>query len=79
MQYYLVTVSGRDDAYASVVGGSKIDEGQYIFNFLDGEKVIAQVLNSIKQTAEDAKSTVLSPAEYEMLSREKLGFFAPHP
>ena len=77
MQYYLVTVSAQDDAYARIVGGYKIDEGQYIFNFRDGEKAIPQILNSIKQTAEDAKATVLSPAEYEMLSREKLGFFAP--
>ena len=78
MQYYLVTVSGRDDGYARAVGGYRIDEGQYIFNFGDGGKAIAQILNSIKQTADDAKETVLSLAQYEMFSREKLGFFAPH-
>jgi hypothetical protein len=40
MHYYLVTVTGRDDAYARIVGGYKIDEGQYIFNFRKARKLL---------------------------------------
>jgi hypothetical protein len=80
MKHYRITVKPFDKATDGYIRGTleghSIGHGDYI---LDIDMSREEVENNIRQTADDVEVVEISGSEFERLSREKLGFYAPKP
>lgn len=79
MNYYSIVMKGFDasaDARIKTLGGHEIGPGCYILNTRRSSK---QIEDDLRQTADEVEITEISNAQFESISREKLGFYAPNP
>jgi hypothetical protein len=80
MKHYKITITPFDkstDGYIKgTLGGHSIGRSDYILDIdMSGEEIEKQ----LRQTADNAEVVEISRSEFELLSREKLGFYAPKP
>jgi hypothetical protein len=78
MKCYQVVIKPCDTiavARIVVLGGLNIGD----FYILETKTNRDELANDLRQTAEGTEVTEISRVEFETLSREKLGFYAPKP
>jgi hypothetical protein len=78
MHPFRITMKGFDrsaEARIVIYGGLKIRDGEYI---LDTKESRDSIETDLRQTAETVEITDLTPAEFESISREYRGFYAPN-
>jgi hypothetical protein len=78
MKCYKIVITPFDtfaDSRVKMFGGHNTGE----FYILDMDMTKEQLEADLRQTAETVEVIEISKAEFELLSREKLGFYAPKP
>jgi hypothetical protein len=78
-RHFKIAMIGYDrsaEARIILYGGHKITDGCYI---LDTDETEAHIKSDLSQTAEMVEMTQITPAQFEVVSRERLGFYAPNP
>ncbi|HEX4748232.1 MAG TPA: hypothetical protein VH302_01705 [Bryobacteraceae bacterium] len=79
MSYYKIVIEPLDfvtDAYLKTLGGYNIGAGQYI---LDIDRDCENLKGSLAETAESVEVVAIEEPEFEAISREKKGSYAPKP
>ncbi|HEV2202282.1 MAG TPA: hypothetical protein VGR73_20885 [Bryobacteraceae bacterium] len=78
MEHYKIVMEPFDasaDSRIKIFGGHNTGD----FYILDTDMSKTQIENDLRQTAESVEVIEISKAEFESLSREKVGFYASKP